>query len=259
MIMYMEKGVCGIYCISNSKYFYIGLSSDIRSRWNHHKNKLRKGTHDNKLMQNIYNKHNIDDPFRFEIVCLCERKDLGTLEKITYDEYCKKYSEKIPMNIANCGQTNTWTEEMKIKASKMHKGMKFTPEHCKNISKAQTGLVRSAQRISIVQLSLEGSLIKIWDGLTIAEKELNITIRLNRKSSGGFQWQKYDDWKINPKGPVEYNATKEVFQYSKNNDFIRKYNSIQEAADITGIKHCNISNALCGRQKTAGGFIWSLK
>ena len=39
-------------------------------------------------------------------------------------------------------------------------------------------------------------------------------------------------------------------------DFIKKYNSIQEASDLTGIKRCNIGNALSGIQKTAGGFIW---
>ena len=55
---------------------------------------------------------------------------------------------------------------------------------------------------------------------------------------------------------MEYVNTTPVCQYSKNGDFIKKYNSIQEASDLTGIKGCNISNALSGIQKTAGGFIW---
>lgn len=257
-LMTNGKNICGIYCISNSKYFYIGLSSNIRQRWNSHKFYLRKGVHCNKFMQNVYNKYNINDPFKYEIICECERKDLGTLEKSIYDEYCKKFSDKIPMNIANCGYVNNWTDEMKAKASKTHKGIKLTKKHRENISKGQIGNVRLYQRVKMVQLSLNGELIKIWDSKFSAENELGININMKRKTCGGFQWQRYDNWKTNPKGPVEYKTIKEVFQYSKNGDFIAKYKSIQEASDITGIKHCNISNTICGRQSTAGGFIWKI-
>ena len=255
----MKNNICGIYCIYNSKYFYIGLSSNIRSRWNSHRSKLKRGIHDNPFMQNVYNKHSIDDPFRYEIVCICERKDLGTLEKSVFEEYCKKYSDKIPMNISNCGEANIWTDEMKAKASKSHTGVKFSKERCEAISKRQLGVPKEYLRIPIVQLSLNGDLIRVWSSIVEAKKELGINIQLSRKSCGGFQWQKYDDWKVDPKGPIEYESTKEVFQYSKNGQFIQKYKSIQEASDITGIKHCNISNTITGRQKTAGGFIWSLK
>ena len=193
-------------------------------------------------MQNVYNKHNLDDPFKYELVCTCERKDLATLEKSIYDDFCRKYSEKISMNLANCGVTNNWTESMKKKASVSHKGKVFTEEHCKNIS--------------IVQLSLEGELIKIWDSPVTVQEELGIHVQMNRKSCGGFQWQKYEDWKIKPKGPIKYSNIQEVYQYSKNGDFIRKYKSIQEASDLTGIRHSSISNAVHGRNKTGGGFIW---
>ena len=43
--------VCGIYKISNSKYFYIGLSIDIRNRWKQHLRALKKGVHKNIFMQ----------------------------------------------------------------------------------------------------------------------------------------------------------------------------------------------------------------
>lgn len=254
-----NENICGIYCISNSKYFYIGLSSNIRARWNSHRSHLRKGIHCNTFMQNVYNKHNLDDPFRYEVICTCERKDLGTLEKQVYNEYCKKFSDKIPMNIANCGATCTWTDSMKNKASKSHTGVKFSKKHCEAISRGQLGCKRIKQRVAVVQLTLNGELIKIWDSAKTVKEELGINVLCNRKSCGGFQWQRYDEWVSNPKGPVEYINTKEVFQYSKNGDFIRKYCSIQEASDITGIRHCNISNTINGKQKTAGGFIWSLK
>jgi len=96
----------------------------------------------------------------------------------------------------------------------------------------------------------------LWDSRTEVKKELGINIQLSRKQSGGFQWQKYKDYKINPKGKIIYDNEQPVYQYSINNDFIAKYNSIKQASDATNIKHCNISNTIHGKQKTAGGFIW---
>lgn len=248
---------CGIYCISNTNYFYIGLSNNIKSRWNNHRSKLRRGVHDNYIMQQVYNKYNITGPFKYEIVCLCESKDLATLEIKVHEDYCKKYSDKISMNIANCGSTCNWTDAMREKVSKSHKGLKFSETHKKAISEGQKGCVRKKQRIPIVQLDLEGNLIKVWDSITTVRKELKINVQLSRKSSGGFQWQKYEEWKVNPKGILTYKTSATpIYQYSLENKFIRKFESVQEASDTLNIQACNISSAINGGQKTAGGFIW---
>jgi hypothetical protein len=45
-----------------------------------------------------------------------------------------------------------------------------------------------------------------------------------------------------------------VKQFDKNMNLIQKFASITEARNITGIK--GINNALTGRAKTAGGYIW---
>ena len=60
--------VCGIYKISNSKYFYIGLSIDIRNRWKQHLRALKKGIHKNIFIQRVYNKYKDLDPFEFSIL-----------------------------------------------------------------------------------------------------------------------------------------------------------------------------------------------
>lgn len=39
--------LCGIYCIYNEEYFYVGQSNNIRSCWNSHRSKLKRGKHDN--------------------------------------------------------------------------------------------------------------------------------------------------------------------------------------------------------------------
>ena len=50
---------------------------------------------------------------------------------------------------------------------------------------------------------------------------------------------------------------KKVVQYvGINEDIIKEYESISEAARITGIGKSNIQHALTGRAKRAGGFRW---
>lgn len=50
----------------------------------------------------------------------------------------------------------------------------------------------------------------------------------------------------------------ELYQI-KNEKIINVFYSIKEASEITGIKACNISNVLHGRQKTTEGYKWILK
>jgi len=49
---------------------------------------------------------------------------------------------------------------------------------------------------------------------------------------------------------------KKVVQYDKQNNFIRKYNSISEASRDTGITITSINYSANGKRKTGGGFIW---
>lgn len=52
---------------------------------------------------------------------------------------------------------------------------------------------------------------------------------------------------------------KPINQYTKQNEFIRKFNSIKEASIVTGINSRNICNCLSKNQpksKSAGGYIW---
>lgn len=51
-------------------------------------------------------------------------------------------------------------------------------------------------------------------------------------------------------------SKKKVFQLSKNNVIINKFESVTEASNKTKIKICNISQCALGQRKTAGGYIW---
>ena len=53
-------------------------------------------------------------------------------------------------------------------------------------------------------------------------------------------------------------TSKEIIQYSKENEFIKKWNSITEASKATNILKTCISDCTRGRIKSAGGFKWVL-
>lgn len=56
-------------------------------------------------------------------------------------------------------------------------------------------------------------------------------------------------------GELNWNS-KKVNQYTKQGDFIAKYESICEAERATGIRNANIVQCCKGKLKTTGGFIW---
>lgn len=51
-------------------------------------------------------------------------------------------------------------------------------------------------------------------------------------------------------------ASKHIFQFEKNGNFIKEWDSIIEATNSLNICACNITDCAKGNRKTAGGFIW---
>lgn len=78
---YSRSKLCGIYKISNltNSKIYIGSSKQIRKRWVAHIKDFIDNTHDNKKLQNHFNKYGIEN-FMFEIVEFCEEEDLIEIE-----------------------------------------------------------------------------------------------------------------------------------------------------------------------------------
>lgn len=72
-----EIKISGIYKITNTvnNKVYIGSSSFIQARFRTHKRHLRKNMHENKHLQNSYNKYG-ENCFSFEIIEKCEVENL---------------------------------------------------------------------------------------------------------------------------------------------------------------------------------------
>lgn len=54
----------------------------------------------------------------------------------------------------------------------------------------------------------------------------------------------------------KWKTQKNVYQYDKSNNFIKKYNSAEEVYRILNISSSHIGECCKGKRKTAGGYIW---
>ena len=72
---------CGIYLISNliNNKIYVGQSINIEKRWTQHKRELRNNIHENKRLQNAWNKYG-EENFEFSIVEECDINQLNQRE-----------------------------------------------------------------------------------------------------------------------------------------------------------------------------------
>ena len=87
----IKSGRCGIYIISfcgeNIYKYYIGSSSNIRSRLATHKRDMIQGKHCNKAMNDLYIEPTCK--IRIHIWKECEEEDLLSEERLLMDNYCE--------------------------------------------------------------------------------------------------------------------------------------------------------------------------
>jgi hypothetical protein len=120
---------------------------------------------------------------------------------------------------------------------------------------------------SVVQLSLDGDFVNLWETISEAESKLNIrgitaVCKDKLKSCGGFMWIYKKDYEknINDVKPYmrETNA-KPIVQLTTDNELVQFWSGATEAFNKTGINNKYISLCCTGKQKTAGGFKWMFK
>ncbi len=129
--------ICGIYKIQNilDNKIYIGSSVNIQNRKYKHFWLLSKNKHDNKHLQNSFNK-NSKEVFEFTIIELCDYKSLVERENY-YINYFKSNDSNYGYNLATVNEfrRNTYNEEVKIRLSSYNllKNGNFNKFSVKNI------------------------------------------------------------------------------------------------------------------------------
>lgn len=144
----------GVYKIEINGKIYVGSSStSINRRWNVHRCKLAKNIHDNKHLQNAFNKYG-EESMVFSILEIVENvNDVIATEQRYIDELKPTYNKR-PTAESNLGMI--FSDEFKQKVREYHIGKPLTTEHKKNISTALMGYKRSEEYIENHKLSMVG-------------------------------------------------------------------------------------------------------
>ena len=132
---------------------------------------------------------------------------------------------------------------------------------CSKLAKEKSSDVNSKP---VLQMDDNEKLIKRWNSASEAGRELKISIGnisrvcVNlRGTAGGFRWkfenETRDENEINFVDKRKM-RTRAIIQKTKDGKVVAKYDSIKEAQEKTNVT--SIANCLCGRYKSAGGYIW---
>jgi hypothetical protein len=127
---------------------------------------------------------------------------------------------------------------------------------------------KAAKRnIPILQYSLNGEFLNKFKGQGEAELITGVNSKLINKClrKNGYDQAGNYMWFYENNLPEELNKykgrylSKPVLKFTKNNEFLEEYTTIQEATNKNNFKSNIIASNLCGKTKTAGGYVWKYK
>jgi group I intron endonuclease len=230
----------GIYKIKINDKEYIGSSCNIGHRLKHHLWSLENLKHHNRTMQNLYNKYGKEKIY-FAIVEKCIEDVL--IEREAY--YINTLTPYI----------NHILDPQKIVRDQVYKNRISS-----GLKSAYTNGLKPHNLRAVHKYSLEkGEYLESFESLTVAAKSINAksvnsikaVCKFQQTSAGGFVWSFY-------KAPYVLLKTKQyklepVLQFTTDNIFIKKWESIKQASKELNIS--NINRAI-SKDLTAGGYRW---
>lgn len=238
---------CGIYCIENivNGKKYIGQSKGIRRRWYIHKRLLNNKQHFNVYLQNSYDKYGVDN-FNFYIIELCEVEELHKKELKYMSEY-NATDRKFGYN---------------LRASTEH-GVKFSEELLQKMRES------SNPPNPVYQINLNGEIIKKWEyGCSQASTELKYSQSHILKCCQKKKWNityknyiwvycsEYDNGDFDLNYYLKRAINRKVVQLSKSLDYIKTWDSANEASKFLNIQVQNIRSNCRHANAYTGDFVF---
>lgn len=226
--MAREK-ICGIYKIENlvNGKIYIGSSVDISERWHRHSTDLRTNRHGNDYLQNAWNKHG-EDNFKFEIIeYINDISILINREQYWIDQLnaCKRSIGYNLSPTAGSPYGFKHTDETKLKQSKL----------------------QSKNRKPILQIDLNGNIIREWSSITQIGRETeykeraikDVALGLRGYIAYNYIWIYKSDYNVETFNLQSYmnnkHQSKRVIQFDLDGNIIKHYDS------LTDVVLCNDS------------------
>ena len=190
----------------------------------------------------------------------------------------KTHSDETKQKISNamkgrfCGTNSpnygkTYSEETRRKMGSANVGKIHSEETKKKWSEQRQG-VKNARARKVVQYSLDGEFIRVWDFMKQAGNELKINpigitkcCRGASKSAGGFLWAYVDEngnypQNLKPREDKRDSQGLKIEQYEKDGTLVTTWNSMREASEALKISTGGICACCKGKIKTYKGYIW---
>lgn len=258
---------CGIYIIQNlvNGKMYIGQSVDIERRWGRHRSELRGNDHDNKHLQNAWNKDG-ESNFEFTVICECDESQLNTKE-IDYISKLRTYDPDFGYNKTYGGEGGRPTEETRRKQSEAHKG-KYCGENHPNYGKhlseetkekiSETCKGRTFSEEHKENLSENNS--RYWKGKTRSEETREkISDSLKGKTVSEETRKKLSESLKGKSLSEEHkrNLSTPIVQIDPStNKVINVWESSMDAQRVGGYHQGNIIQCCKGKRNTHKGYKW---
>lgn len=267
--------ICCIYKITNilNGKIYVGSAIDFVSRRYKHLHKLRKNKHENRKLQNAYNKYG-EKNFNFDILEeVSDSKYLISVEQIFIDllnpfyNICKIASSRLGVKatdetkekqrLAKLNQTEETRNQ--ISNTLKSKGIKKTQSEKDNISAKLKGRKNTEEH----NFNIKKGLIEYCKNRTDSHKYNLLKAHLGNKHFSGKIVTENHKNKISSKNKELWIERKlygingkKINQFDLNGTFIKTWNYIIDAARELKIKSSGISATCRGKYKSSGGFIW---
>ena len=180
-----------IYGILNlvTDRIYIGQTKNLYKRWIGHRTALQRGEHDNKYLQNSWNKHG-EDVFDFLIIEVCE--NLTEREKYHIEKFSLVYNMRDAADHSNGMKGKKHSDSSKKKMSDARKGI--VPDNYNEMHKI---------RWKKVCYSIDDQLVEIFESVAAAGRHFNMPTniihqyigktRKTKKFPKGYKLEYYDE------------------------------------------------------------------
>jgi group I intron endonuclease len=227
----------GIYKITNkiTQKVYIGLSSNIKSRFRHHRYYLNHSIHSNPYLQKAWDKYG-EENFTFEVVEYCEKEVLQAREGY-WCELFNVHDLDFGYNLRSSEEAGFFkhSEETKIKMSESKTGNKnsfYGKKHSTETKKKQSN-------------------VKLGKTMSDSMKE-------KRR-----RYQKENNWKpsdsmIEKSKKAHYRP---IVQLTKTGEYVQEFNGPADALRELGLSQQtgHISTTCKGQRLLCGGYSWMYK
>ena len=237
--------------ITPSNKVYIGITSNTPARrWD-----CGRG-YKGQVFYNAIKKYGWDN-IKHEIIATQLTFDQAALlEQLLIKEY-QSNDHVHGYNIDNGGKAHKYTDEMRKRASELHKGKPGTPWSKERLEKAS---------YKVSQFTLDGKLIQVFSSVNdaaratgISDSTISNACKGNYKTGKGYVWR-YGLYNTDIRTGINNKPTnaKEICAYDINGVFYKEYKKIRDVSIDGHIPEC-IHNCLSGRSIKHHNLYWFYK